>query len=198
MKFWLRKIFVAFVAVITLGFYIPPLDLQPNETNAKDAESLYDEFYAPTSLVPKQEIIDDDSSSSIVSLEQFTNKAKLQTKRKLGPKIFQEVEQELTEVIFPKLEAVLKDMYEERGEEEALYLEITENPSGGIGERIFDVYDHREEKIVMKFHVRREKRPLEGYWFNFHYHFFDDRFEKHYDIGEVYWAKNDPPYWMSS
>lgn len=77
------------------------------------------------------------------------------------------------------------------------YIEIVENTNPGYGEKIFDLYDMRDGKALAKFHVRRENRPLDGYWFNFHYHEQLDNYETHHTIGEVYWSKNTPPKWMS-
>ncbi|MED4798110.1 YpjP family protein, partial [Priestia megaterium] len=50
---------------------------------------------------------------------------------------------------------------------------------------------------LIRFHVRRENPPKDGYWFNFHYHAAADNFQKHYDLGKIYWNRNMPPKWFS-
>src|SRR5690625_2926285 len=101
-------------------------------------------------------------------------------------------------MILPTMEEALQHILTDIGEEDATYIGITEQLSTGYGEKIFHVYDYRTKNDIARFHVRRDNRPLEGYWFNFHYHLYDDNFEKHYEIGEIYWDKNIPPKWMSS
>lgn len=98
----------------------------------------------------------------------------------------------MTSEILPKIEEVVTDLLVNAGDEEVPYLEITEEPTAGYGEKIFNVYNQRTKEEIARFHVRRDKRPGEGYWFNFHYHLKDDQFVKHHQIGEVFWEKNTP------
>src|SRR6185437_147709 len=53
-------------------------------------------------------------------------------------------------------------------------LAISEKPAGDYSEKIFNVYDLDNRKDLIRFHVRTEKRPQDGYFFNFHYHIADD------------------------
>ncbi|HLQ71498.1 MAG TPA: YpjP family protein, partial [Bacillota bacterium] len=127
----------------------------------------------------------------------LTDKAIEQTIAKLGPKITEKVEDDFMESILPAMESVLETVLTEAGEDALPYYAITEEPAKGVGERIFHVYDFHNEKDVARFDVRRDNRPQEGYWFNFHYHLSADNFEYHHEIGEIYWNKNMPPKWMS-
>lgn len=201
MKLWIRKIFVAIVTIITLGIYVPPIDLHAENDSSKDSENIFDNLYTNQ---PKLER-DISPDSTLVRtldpveehLQSLSEEAEKQLKVKLGSKILSEIEEDVFEEIYPRILEVIEETVRSLDENKLSYLRITENPSGGIAERIFNVYDQETSRILLKFHVRRDQRPLEGHWFNFHYHVFDDRFEKHYEIGEIYWAKNDPPQWLS-
>src|SRR5699024_9546688 len=126
----------------------------------------------------------------------ITDQAKEQTLTKFGPKITNQVETEFTMAILPIMEEVITDLLAQK-EDELLFLGVTESPTKGYGEKIFNIYDYRTNKDIARFDVRRDNRPQDGYWFNFHYHLCDDNFETHHEIGEIYWDKNTPPKWMS-
>ncbi|GIN90357.1 cell division protein FtsK [Siminovitchia terrae] len=199
MKLWLRKISVFLVAIITLGLYIPSVD--SNITINEDKE-----IYSPKRNIREAEndtLLGSDTKAKEDSvfpdnpIDIFTSKAKEQAIVKMGPRILQQVEDDFTSMILPAMEEVLTLMLVEAGQDQVAYYTITEQPAGGYGEKIFHLYDSRNQKDVARFHVRREKRPLEGHWFNFHYHLSNDHFEEHHEIGEIYWSKDDPPKWMT-
>ncbi|ALX49569.1 YpjP family protein [Lentibacillus amyloliquefaciens] len=203
MKLWMRKIAVALIAVVTLGIYIPEIDMEAdaeesNETAEADLSEkieLQEQDPQPAPVLEptaiQTEIPDEDP---ILALN---TKAAEQALMKMGPKIAPKVEGEFQTVILPKMEDALQVITQDWATDEFQYLTITEQPSDGFGERIFNIYDERSGRDIARFDVRRENRPLEGYWFNFHYHIKDDGFEKHHDIGEIYWDKNIPPKWMA-
>jgi len=197
MRIWLKKMSVVLVAIMTLGLYIPSTDVTAdtnnksaslsesnNNSNNQTEENDYHEI---------DQIEVEEPNPSTLLLE----KAKEQALMKLGPRIKDQLEDEFLAVILPKIEEELESIFHEAGEEKLPYYEITENPAYGYGERIFNVYDVQTKKDIAKFHVRRDFKPLEGYWFNFHYHLEKDNFEIHHEIGEIYWDKNIPPKWMS-
>ncbi|MGM8366025.1 YpjP family protein [Virgibacillus sp. W0181] len=212
MKIMLRKLFVSIAAVVTLGMYTPPIQVNTNtdsETDAKNKES-----------VPSASAEDESSSfftteieqaSFIATLPQYEENvttvlidelmttAKAQTILKMGPKITSQVESEFNELILPMMEEVITTVIQnsEVQQDSTPSYAITEQPTRGLGERIFNLYDERREEDIALFHVRRDHRPLEGYWFNFHYHLNDDNFEKHHHLGDIYWDKNIPPKWMA-
>ncbi|MEW8987992.1 MAG: YpjP family protein, partial [Bacillus sp. (in: firmicutes)] len=86
---------------------------------------------------------------------------------------------------------------EQYPEEDLVHLAISEEPGKGKSEKIFHIKDEKTGEDVIRFHVRRDQPPHEGYWFNFHYHTHHDEYQTHHDLGSIYWAKNTPPNWMS-
>ncbi|HLR02987.1 MAG TPA: YpjP family protein [Virgibacillus sp.] len=205
MKRWMKKIAVAFVAVMTLGLYIPPIHMDVEAEGEKEAlrnADLPDESQVNESMEPgSDESGDADRNEVTVDepdyVQLLTDKAIEQTMAKLGPRISEQVEDEFMESILPAMESVLESVLSEAGEDVLPYYAITEKPAKGTGERIFHVYDFHSKKDVARFDVRRDNRPQDGYWFNFHYHLSSDNFESHHEIGEIYWNKNVPPQWMS-
>ncbi|MDG5789097.1 YpjP family protein [Evansella sp. AB-P1] len=210
MKLWFKKISVILITFITLGMYIPPtyLDGNANQENDLIASSNSKPTNGLLSSLEDESIeeIDftntyDQESSHNDSIDDFidylTDQAKDQTYYKLGPKIVNQVEDDLVTSVLPNMEEVIRNLLEEVGREDLQHFGITEQPAQGYGEKIFKILDHRTNKDVVRFDVRRDNRPKDGYWFNFHYHLNDDNFEEHHDLGEVYWDKNTPPKWMS-
>lgn len=208
MKLWMRKLFVALVAVITLGLYVPPAALNTNtDSDNKDtfaSKSNIGDVASSVAIVTKDKHISDhilNDRYEVFNKDKYVDllveKAKEQAIVKLGPKISRQIGNEFAVTIFPAMESVLRNVLEKAGDEGTAYYAVTEEPVGGLGEKIFNVYDVRNEQDIARFDVRRENRPLEGYWFNFHYHLNKDNFEKHYEIGEIYWDKNEPPRWMA-
>jgi len=190
MKIWMRKIAVAFVAFITLGLYVPSFDV---DAHVGKAEKTFDSSKA--NIIAEQITTYDVEEEDVAAT--LMEKAIAQTSVKFGPKIENQLENEFQDVILPKMEETLRSIFTEAGEDRLPFYEITENPAQGYGERIFNVYDVKDEKIIAKFHVRRDFKPQEGYWFNFHYHLRKDQFETHYELGNIYWDKNMPPKWMA-
>ncbi|MBY7145056.1 YpjP family protein [Virgibacillus sp. NKC19-3] len=199
MKRWMRKIAVVLITIVTLGMYTPPSLLT---TDAEDNKALTNIDDGISDATLETETIDDidvtlEPYSEDYFIRSLTAKAKEQTLTKLGPKIANQVEDEFYAVILPKMEEVLETILLDAGEDTLAYYDITEQPASGDGERIFNIYNYSAQKDVAKFHVRRDNRPLEGYWFNFHYHLDHDKFAQHHEIGEIYWDKNMPPKWMA-
>ncbi|WP_430789788.1 YpjP family protein [Virgibacillus flavescens] len=194
MKLWFRKVTVILVTFMALGMYIPPTYL--NEVDAEEnSEAILPEDEPTASDTAEDEVVDSLLTDAAM-IDALTEQATNQTITKLGPKIGEQIQPDFTSAILPNMKEVLNRIMEEASEESP-YLAITETPAKGYGEKIFNLYDYQTKKDIARFHVRRENRPLEGYWFNFHYHVRDDNFESHHEIGEIYWDKNIPPKWMS-
>ncbi|SDL91858.1 YpjP family protein [Sediminibacillus halophilus] len=202
MKLWLKKISVILITFMTLGMYIPPNYL---DTSAAEKDEVLSKSDSDTHASVAVDVVDregetetlpDETADSSQLIASFTEQAAERTVAKLGPRIYPKVEDEFTANILPALEQVVNDILLDAGEEKIPYFVITEQPGSGYGERIFNIHDQKTGKDVAKFHVRRDNRPGEGYWFNFHYHVNRDGFEGHYTIGEIYWDKNTPPKWM--
>lgn len=203
MKLWGRRIFVVLVSVLTLGMYIPPTYVHTDAAENKEVAKQDD---ANTFTTPSDELVDDDpeedesvpeSDSTEDHVKVIIDQAKAQTVTKMGPRIIEKVDADMTNDILPKIEEVVEMIVVEAGDEEVPYYEISEESTPGYGEKIFNLYNHKTKEEIARFHVRRDKRPGEGYWFNFHYHLNQDDFVKHHSIGEIYWEKNTPPKWMS-
>ena len=211
MKPWFRKIFVVFIAILTLGLYIPPTQLDAEATDKNEYISperdldedpiSVDEQTSPdpidVSLHEGEGQNENEQPSAEFYINTITEQAKEQTVSKLGPRIIEKVEVDFERDILPNIEDVMQSILAEAGEDEVPYYSISEEPSAGYGEQIFSMYDERTKQELARFHVRCDKRPGEGYWFNFHYHLSQDNFEEHRPIGEIFWDKNTPPKWMS-
>ena len=200
-KLWIKKLTAVLVTFMALGMYIPPTYLDAEAENdeiiTEKAENDSDLSTSPVSDLEEAEIdadyLEQTNQYIINSMREL---AKEQAVTKMGPRILQEVEHEFQNEILPNIEEVVNVILQE-AEEDLPYYGISEKPAAGYGEKIFHLYDYRTKKDVARFHVRRENRPGEGYWFNFHYHLSADNFEEHRLIGEIYWDKNTPPKWMA-
>jgi hypothetical protein len=201
MKPLMRRVFVVLISLLTLGMYVPSTQIDTdaaekkavseNATIASKEDQLTEEDMDLDPQLPEQPVTTDEW------IEEITNEAKKQTMAKMGPRIINKVDENMTETILPKIEEVMEDILLSADTEAVPYYEITEEPAPGYGEKIFNIYNKQTQEEIARFHVRRDKRPSEGYWFNFHYHLQEDNFTKHHEIGEVYWEKNTPPKWMS-
>lgn len=193
---WLRKSFVVMVTILTFGMVTP------------SQAAWLEEFSQDPSL--KRDIIESkpnneeheiEAITSIPSREQFLEEMIVQAEgyayQKFGNKIKPVIEDEFKEVILPEIEKVIEDLTMQFPNSKLQYLTISEFPSGGVSERIFHIQNELTGADVIRFHVRRDNPPQQGYWFNFHYHTYLDNFQIHHTLGSIYWAKNTPPKWMS-
>ncbi|WP_377889077.1 YpjP family protein [Alkalihalobacillus sp. R86527] len=210
---WTRKLFVAFIAVITLGTVIPTeylQDIKPEQTAEanyqKEVSSHVVEADPPdlfegieSSPIEWPDIASFSPSSEVV--EGFVSYATLRTEelgiQKFGDTIANRVGSEYINVIVPKVNEVITSKIEKLDVDAVRSLRLTDNPAGGYGERIVHVYNEQTGNDLMRFHVRRDHPPQEGYWFNFHYHDDNDNFSEHHEVGKIYWDKNTPPRWLS-
>ncbi|WP_373894274.1 YpjP family protein [Virgibacillus natechei] len=202
MKMWMRKIAVVLITIVTLGMYTPPALLTTDAEENNEYTNADEDMASGALETEAVEEIDEALEQPQPLGEDYfirtmTEQAKEQTITKLGPRIANQVEDEFSTIILPKMEEVLETILAEAGEDLLPYYAIAEQPAAGDGERIFNVHDYHTQKDIAKFHVRRDNRPMEGYWFNFHYHLSDDSFVAHREIGEIYWDKNMPPKWMA-
>jgi hypothetical protein len=192
-----QKSLIAVVAVLSLGAISPNHSIweslleekQQHNTHAsqdEDKNYIYDwqdtsEFYITT---PSR-------------VDRMVQIAEEQAYLKLGSRIGPAIEDEFQTLILPKMLETL-DLHltgVEPGQLEQLA--ISERPSGDYAEKIFHIYNTETNTDEIRFHVRTEKKPKEGYFFNFHYHVANDNFQQHITIGDIYWSKNTPPKWLS-
>ncbi|MBO2537051.1 MULTISPECIES: YpjP family protein [Rummeliibacillus] len=197
MKNWLQKLLVSTVAVLTLGLITPShaiwenlLEHNNNHRTQLSKQSTATENYIDTVQVHEAE---DAEAVSEAVLAQAKEQAYVKFGSKIGPKISNEFDN----IIFPKIEEVIHMTLDNVNQEEMKNLAITEKPSGNYSEKMFHIYNASTGKDVIRFHVRTENRPFDGYYYNFHYHTYTDQFASHYDLGEIYWSKNTPPKWLS-
>lgn len=130
-------------------------------------------------------------------INKLVYQAEIQSYQKFGTKIKPVIQDEFREIILPNIEAAISQTAAKFPDENLSSLSITEQPGGGNSEKIFNVKNDLTGKDILKFHVRRDNPPQEGYWFNFHYHTIFDKFQNHHELGSIYWAKDTPPKWMS-
>jgi hypothetical protein len=193
---WLRKSLVVMITVLSFGMVTP--------SQAAWLEELGQDSGLKRDFVESKPQNDDHNLNSIDNIptrEQFIDEILVQAEsfayQKFGSKIKPVIEDEFKEVILPEIEKVIEEVTLKIPEQNLQYLNISEFPSGGISERIFHIQNELNGEDIIRFHVRRDNPPQQGYWFNFHYHTYLDGFQNHHTIGSIYWNKNTPPKWMS-
>ncbi len=194
-KKWLRKSLVVLVSILTFGL-VTPSDFtwfaeahtlkNVNNRTQEDAEI----SYSP--------IIEQDIFHRQQFVEEMKEKAEENAYQKFGEKIQPKINDEFQTVILPKIEEAIEELASQFPDDQLQSLAISEKPTGGRGEKIFHIYDTKSGKDLIRFHVRQDHIPLEGYWFNFHYHTYHDSFSTHYELGCIYWDTNTPPKWGST
>ncbi len=117
--------------------------------------------------------------------------------QKFGTKIGPVIANEFDDIIFPKIDEAIRMTLKNSGDLTTPRLAISEKPAGNYSEKIFHVFDKDQQKDLIRFHVRTDKRPQDGYFFNFHYHVSEDDFIAHHTIGDIYWSRDTPPKWLS-
>ncbi|MBU8907334.1 YpjP family protein [Desertibacillus haloalkaliphilus] len=211
MPLFLRKIIVILVAVFTLGTFVPNDYLKAEESDqnsesssnsvsnaesrASDTEKADSEKYVQSETPFWAD--EDPEQLSEQWKAYLREQAQVQAQKKFGPVIQERVGEEYEEKITPKIEKVIEMISNDVDPEALVYVQVSEDPASGLGEKIFHLYDERSGEDLVRFHVRRDQPPKQGYWFNFHYHLQEDNFEQHHDLGKIYWDKNTPPKWMS-
>ncbi|MBP1916650.1 hypothetical protein J2Z23_003632 [Lederbergia galactosidilyticus] len=204
MRTWIRKSLIILVSVLTFGVVPPshafwsqnqeiPKSLQRTSTSTSNStsESRSSDHEVQISVTLPEK----DSEGEMV--DTLIGKAEQQAMIKFGPKISYVIESEFNEVIMPSIIEAIEMTVAQYPEDELRNLAITEKPGGGVSEKIFNIYHAETGEDLILFHVRREKPPLAGYQFNFHYHTYHDQFQTHYTMGTIYWSKDTPPNWQT-
>lgn len=215
---WLKKTFVALVTVLTLGTIVPTVNYHSdNRSSRYDSEEQRpateqsELIIEPTSAVIETNSEEknernwsaiaknyDNKEDMLAQLEQFTEKeAQEQGFIKFGDVIGNKIGDAYTNEIAPKFADAVVNLGAATDADTLRHLAVSHNPAAGTGERILNLYDARTGKEWVKFHVRRDHPPLDGYYFTFHYHTDQDNFQTHHEIGKIYWDKNMPPKWMA-
>lgn len=198
---WFRKAFVILITIITFGTVTPSHAIfHPYDENKQPKRDVHEQ--SPSSAVEVKNVQVDNKKLVEKSVqEQFIGKmmeqAEVKSYHKFGSKIKPVIENEFRDVILPNIEKAIEEVAMESPEEQLPFLQITKIPNRRNGEMIFHITNMETKKDVIRFHVRRDHPPQQGYWFNFHYHTNKDQFQTHHHLGSIYWDNNTPPNWHS-
>lgn len=194
---WLRKSFVVMVTILTFGMVTPSQAFLYDNTNHEKTSKrdIIDTANTEKTTLTNLENIDPFDKEDFI--RQMVKEAEIQSYEKFGTKIKPVIENEFCEVILPNIEKAIQEVAAQHPEENLVHLNVTETPSGGTSEKIFHISDEKNNEDIIRFHVRRDHPPQQGYWFNFHYHTYHDQFQAHHELGTIFWNKNTPPKWMS-
>lgn len=191
MKKWFQKTIIITVALLTFGLISPNHliweQLLDNKGQMKSISS-----DANASEFKQVSILDTPDPS-----ESITIAAREQAYIKFGNRIGPVIQDEFDDIIFPRIQEAIDATIAKVDDDKVVNLSITEQPSGEYYEKIFHIYNENTKRDLIRFHVRTDKKPQDGYFFNFHYHLAEDKFTKHYTLGEIFWSKNTPPKWLS-
>lgn len=197
LKKWIYKSLVVSVALLSFGLITPKHEIWANFDEDRHGKSVLDrpsDNHISAAYQLDDIIVDE---KPLPTTDDFVSAAKEQSYIKFGTKVGPVIEQQFETDIFPKIEEAIAMTVERVGDEKLRNLMVSEKPSGDYSEKIFHIVDSKSKTDVIRFHVRTENRPFDGYYYNFHYHTFEDNYSKHYDLGEIYWSKNTPPKWLS-
>ncbi|MFD1738390.1 YpjP family protein [Bacillus salitolerans] len=197
MPTWIRKSLVVMFTILTFGLVTPPqlIIADAKSPGSQKADIQGDAInHDSQSHELTATFIHKDSEKNHF-LELAITEAEQQSIKKFGTTIEKRIGDEFRVIILPKMEEVIMSLSDELSEEQLANLVITKQPTGGTSEKIFHIIDGQTGKDLIRFHVRRDHPPLDGYYFNFHYHTSKDQFQAHHILGEIYWDKNTPPNW---
>ena len=194
-KKWLRKSLVVLITILTFGLVTPSdfswfAEAHPLKDTSNRTQENSEISYSP--------IVHTDEFDREQYVAMFKDKAEENAYQKFGEKIQPKINNEFKTMILPKIEVALEEMASQFPDEQLQSLTVSEKPGRGRSEKIFHIYNSKSGKDIIRFHVRQDHIPLEGYWFNFHYHTYHDSFLTHYELGSIYWDTNTPPNWGSS
>jgi hypothetical protein len=206
MKPWMKKTIVFLITIMTLGLYTPPIDIDAStaskayvaedDNNEERVAESFADLHEDAQAAP-DEIHTAPLSETDAVIDSFCTQARNYTKEKLGTRISSKIDAVLLETVMENMDVALNSILAEASVDQLRYYGVSEVPAEGYGERIFNIHDYSTGKDIVRFDVRRENRPGEGYWFNFHYHLAADQFETHHALAELFWDKNMPPKWMA-
>lgn len=184
------------VAFLTFGIITPNHEIWTSLEQLDDQKNAV--IYEPsTNDVANSYQLDELIEQPENHLASILSNAKEQSYIKFGSKISPVIGEEFNTMIYPKMVEAIEMTVAQLDDDTIQHLAITESPSGDYSEKIFNIYNVENRKDIIRFHVRTENRPLEGHYYNFHYHLEQDNFVTHYNLGEIYWSKNTPPKWLS-
>ncbi|PLR98908.1 YpjP family protein [Bacillus sp. T33-2] len=193
MPIWLRKSLVVIISIATLGI-VTPAQATDLFTQWQEKNNKPDTFNSLEYEPAGQQLDEEEPRKKFV--ERAMKDAEDLSFEKFGSKIGPVIENEFRQVILPGIETAIQSVVLQHPEDSLDHLIISESPGGGTSEKIFNI-SGADGKDLIRFHVRRDQPPQQGYWFNFHYHTHHDGFQEHFKLGTIFWAKNTPPQWKS-
>ncbi|WP_416826013.1 YpjP family protein [Ectobacillus polymachus] len=186
----LKKALVVIITVCTFGIVTPPASLlNPTRTDKSKANV----EQVPQVIVEEKK--DDISAESFITYA--VGEAERQTKEKFGSKISPVIGTKFDDTILPKVTDMITSFANQQSLQTFSNLAVSQYPKGGENEKILHIYDICTNEDLLRFHVRRDHPPKDGYYFDFHYHTAQDNFVAHHELGTIYWGKNQPPQWLS-
>lgn len=201
MKKWIQNCVIGLVAFLTLGIIAPTHDIWDNLFDKESSKQIdtHSEVTTYEFEVDARalEQVNEETEASTYIEERFMMNARDLSLEKFGTKIGPKIEEEFETSILPKMNEVIHSKIFEVYADETSNLVMSKKPAGNYGEKIFNIRDTKHAQDIARFHVRTEKRPQEGYYFNFHYHLAEDTFEQHHSLGDIYYSKDTPPKWMT-
>ncbi|MCR8846858.1 YpjP family protein [Rossellomorea sp. SC111] len=194
MSIWLKKSFFIILSILTFGL-VSPSQAFLNEEN----HALAKNNGKPSTVesTPEETREEEPALTHDVFIESMLVQAEKSAYEKFGTKIKPVIEDEFRSLILPNIEKAIADTAAQFPEEDLTSLTISEVPQYAKTEKIFHIYDERSGEDIIRFHVRKDHPPKDGYYFNFHYHTVHDQFQAHHELGSIFWDKNTPPQWMS-
>lgn len=197
MKTWWQKTLVVAVALLTFGAISPDHmiweNLLDDKGQEKQASTQRDAAYELGDWTDPAEYW----VTEAVVVETIRQSAEEQSYIKFGSRIGPVIGDQFQQVVLPNMQRAIEDTLARLDDRRLRSLSVSEKPAGDHSEKIFHVFDTETGKDLLRFHVRTDKKPLEGYSFNFHYHVAEDGFSSHIPLGDIYWSKNTPPKWLS-
>lgn len=212
MFLWMKRIAVVISTSLTMGLLLPPDAIRDVRTE----QSLHklDEYvenpiiskinkadyalYEAVLPVKAEQYIHRHILSKDVINEYIVRQAYKQSMYKFGKEIQQKIEKPFQQKIYPQLQYVLPTITNTLRKEDWAHVKVTSTPAAGKGEKILHVYNEQSNEDIFRFHVRIDRPPHKGYVFNFHYHTYLDNYEKHHELGTIYWGKNRPQQWTKT
>ncbi|KIL44132.1 YpjP family protein [Jeotgalibacillus soli] len=186
---WIKKSLVVLISIITFGM-VTPNDLLADQP--KDDSNQSNKSVSSIETVQQSETQIKTITSKEEVIQELIEEADVLTQIKLGDRILPRIENEFQTIILPKMEQAIQEVVVAYPNAQYQHLIISPSIGKGDGERIFNIMDEKTGEDVIRFHVRRDQPPLEGYSFNFHYHSHHDGFESHHTLATVYWGKDTP------
>jgi len=163
MKNWVQKTLVITVALLTFGVISPDHVIWENLLEEKTNQKSISSQNSP--LTYAVELSDEVPSTFI---EDAIMQAKEQSLLKFGSRIGPVITNEFNDVIFPKIQEAIEMTLLDMDNESLKSFSISENPSGDHSEKIFHIYESESGSDIIRFHVRTDRKPQDGYFFNFH------------------------------